>query len=84
MLKNEMSVDIAKELIRDLAKGEAIKIYGQRTLLVEALELALRNRLTIYDSLFIVLAKKLGTELVTADKKQAEVAKLEGVKTIVV
>ena len=62
--------------------AEAIKMFDQRTLIPEALELAVRNKVTLYDALFIVLAKKLKIALITSDERRAEIAEKEGVNAI--
>ena len=62
----------------------AVKLLDQKEYLAEALEIAVRNKITIYDALFIALAKNLNTELITSDTRQAKTAKREGVETIIV
>ena len=47
----------------------------------KALRIAARNRVTVYDSLFIALAKDLGAVLATLGRKQADAANREGVGT---
>ena len=39
-----------------------------------ALEISVKEKLPIYDSLYIALAESKGSELVTGDRKQFEVA----------
>jgi Predicted nucleic acid-binding protein, contains PIN domain len=56
-------------------------IINQGEYLIEAFKISNRNKITIYDSLFIALAKSMNLELVTSDKKQYEIAKNEGVNT---
>jgi len=53
-------------------------------LLDEAFSIAVRRKTTIYDSIFIALAKRKGFPLLTSDKKQAEAAEEEGVQTTLV
>lgn len=84
VLRNEISYNIAQAIIRDLAEEKAIPLISQDKLLVQALALAVNEKITVYDALFIVAAKELGAELVTSDKKQMEVAVRSGVKTILV
>jgi len=84
ILMEEMKEDIATKILYDLLKGEAIIIVNQDEYLIEAFKIANRNKITIYDSLFIALAKSKNLELVTSDKKQYEIAKNEGVNAILV
>jgi predicted nucleic acid-binding protein len=48
-------------------------------LLLEALEIAVRQRITVYDAIFVALAVRLKCPLITADVKQAGAAQAEGV-----
>ena len=84
ILIGEMNEDIAIKILSDLLKGEAIIIVNQDEYLIEAFKIANRNKITIYDSLFIALAKSKNRELVTSDKKQYEIAKNEGVNSLFV
>ncbi|MDJ0271435.1 MAG: type II toxin-antitoxin system VapC family toxin [Candidatus Caldarchaeum sp.] len=56
-----------------------VKTFNQEDILMESFELAYKEKLTIYDSLFIVLARKLKLPLATKDRRQHEVALLAGV-----
>jgi predicted nucleic acid-binding protein len=44
-----------------------------------ALRLAVRYELAVYDSLYLVLAQELNCSLITADKKQGDIAEQVGV-----
>jgi len=79
ILIGEMNEDLAIKILYDLLKSEAIIIVNQDDYLMEAFKIANRNKITIYDSLFITLAKSMNLELVTSDKKQYEIAKDEEV-----
>jgi len=79
ILIGEMNEDLAIKILYDLLKCEAIIIVNQDEYLIEAFKISNRNKITIYDSLFIALAKSKNLELVTSDKKQYEIAKNEGV-----
>lgn len=83
-LNGEVEAQDAEELLRDLTKAEAIKIESQNPYMLGAFKIAVKNKITIYDSLFIELARNKGAELVTSDSKQAEIAMKEGVKTKIV
>ncbi len=71
-----------------IKQGEALRLYQALLRLIEtkviilepetsytqaALQIALRHGITLYDSLYVAQALKLG-ELLTSDKKQAEIA----------
>ncbi|BCU67689.1 toxin VapC [Sulfolobales archaeon HS-7] len=78
--KGEMKEDLAIKILSDLIKHEAISVVNQDDYLIEAFKIAARNKITIYDSLFIALAKLRELELITSDKGQYEVALKEGIK----
>lgn len=59
-----------------------IETDSQEKIIDKAAELALNTGLTIYDSLYIVLAKERGLPLLTGDKQQAKIAERKGVKVI--
>ena len=85
------------KLLRDIDESKALTILGdllslrrtalriepQDMYLVQALEIALKNDATIYDSLFIAQALAKKAILVTLDKKQAEIADKWGVRSII-
>jgi predicted nucleic acid-binding protein len=79
---NEMSFEIAARIIRDVVEGKPFPVEPQEPYLVEAFEMALRNDVTVYDALFVAMAKRKGLELVTCDEKQAKAARGEGVKAV--
>lgn len=83
-LSGEIRVEDAEKILADLYCSNAIKLENQSKHVVNAFKIAVKNRITVYDALFIELSKRLKTELVTSDSKQAEVAKREGVKAVVV
>ncbi len=68
-------------LLERIAKEEAVKraellaalvgssdVYSSRDFIVKALEIALECGITVYDALFLALAMKLRTKLVTTDE----------------
>ncbi len=61
-----------------------LRLVDERELIPQAFELAMRTNLTIYDSLYVVLAKREGFPLVTSDELQGSVANNEGVGVILV
>ena len=83
-LNKEVELGDAEEILRDLIKSETIKIKNQDDYLLAALKLAVENKITIYDSLYIELAKNINAELVTSDHTQAKVARKEGIETKIV
>ncbi len=82
VLKNEMEAEIAIEIISDIIREKPMIIEDETKYLAEALKYSIENKITIYDALFIILAKNKNLELVTADKKQAKTADKTGIKTI--
>ncbi|MCD6244794.1 MAG: type II toxin-antitoxin system VapC family toxin [Candidatus Korarchaeota archaeon] len=81
VLREEMAEEDAIRIILDLASGDIIRIEDQGKYLEEAFDIAVKKRITIYDALFISLAKSRKLELVTCDRRQGRVAEEEGVKT---
>ena len=81
VLREEMAEEDAIRIILDLASGDIIRIEDQGRYLEEAFDIAVKKRITIYDALFISLAKSRKLELVTCDRRQGRVAEEEGVKT---
>ncbi len=61
-----------------------LKLVDERELIPQAFELAMKTYLTIYDSLYVVLAKREGLPLATSDELQGKVASREGVEVILV
>jgi len=56
-----------------LLKVGVIVLESESDYIEEALRIALREGVTLYDSLYLAQTRKLG-ELLTSDEKQAEVA----------
>ncbi|MBO3840785.1 MAG: type II toxin-antitoxin system VapC family toxin [Thermoproteota archaeon] len=71
-------------LIEAFLNSGILRVYPQNTLLKEALELSARLDMTVYDSLYVILAKKLNVDLITSDKLQAEKAITVGIRTLLV
>ncbi|WP_394295116.1 type II toxin-antitoxin system VapC family toxin [Thermococcus kodakarensis] len=65
-----------------LVREEVIILESSGKYLGEALEIAMRYDIPIYDSLFIAQAKSLRAKLATSDKRQAEVAKVLGLEAV--
>ncbi|MBI2127409.1 MAG: type II toxin-antitoxin system VapC family toxin [Thaumarchaeota archaeon] len=67
---------IAPRIYHQLLSQKIISYHRQDTsILKEAFELGLQNELSMYDAVYIVLARSLGAELVTSDRRQAAVAR---------
>ena len=56
--------------------------HPQDDIMDKALEIALRRRITVYNALYISLAKITDSTLVTLDEEQAKVAIVKGVKYV--
>jgi predicted nucleic acid-binding protein len=80
VLRGEMKEEVAINILSDLIKREAMLFVKQDDYLIEGFKIANRNKITVYDSLFIALAKLNNFELVTSDKKQYEIAAKEGLE----
>ena len=68
---------VAKELMRLVDTG-VIVLEDERSYLEKAMEVSLRTGIAVYDALYIAQALQYG-ELLTADRKQADVARLMGI-----
>ena len=76
-LKSEVNFEIAKEIINHLPR--TVRIVPQKEHFSKALEIAIKNKASIYDALFIALSVNTDTPLLTSDEKQAETSKEYGV-----
>ena len=65
--------------LKILLKTKVIIIEPESDYLNEALQLALKHGITLYDSLYLVQAEKHG-EILTSDKKQAGIAERLGIR----
>jgi len=84
VLRGEMSFELALKIVKDLVEGRPLPLEPQEGYLAEAFEISVKSKITIYDALFITLAKKRNLELVTSDEKQADAARKHNVKVTVV
>jgi len=80
ILQGEMSYEIALKIVRDLVVNRVIPLESEDKYVEKAIEIGVKSKITVYDALFIALAKELSLELITSDKKQAEAAIGNGVK----
>ncbi len=79
-----MSFELALKIVRDLVEGKPFPLEPQEGYLAEAFEISVKSKITIYDALFIALAKKRNLELVTSDENQADAARKLNVKVTIV
>jgi len=63
------------EALRTVIGHNVRTVEDQEVLLRESYEFARKHGFAIYDTLYVVLAKKLGAKLLTKDAKQAQLAK---------
>jgi len=82
ILRRELSKREAYKVAKGFLDNIMVKTFNQNMLLEEAVKISLKYLITIYDSLYISLAKRLSSELITSDEKQREAALKEGVKVI--
>jgi len=74
--------DYASKVLASFLKSELVKRVDQERFLREAFAIAVRGKITVYDSLFIALARETGMPLLTSDAKQARAAEKENAKAI--
>lgn len=82
VLKEEMPVNIATQILSDLLSGNAIATLDEKKYLMKALNIAIQHKVTIYDALFIVATLENNLELITSDEKQKNVAEKLGIKVV--
>jgi predicted nucleic acid-binding protein len=85
VMRKEISLEEAKSMFEAVKEilNKAVIIENEMDYIDEAFEISIRRNITVYDSLYIALAKKKKLELLTADEIQAQVASLEEVRAIV-
>lgn len=85
VMRKEISLEEAKDMFEAMKEilNKAVIIENEMDYIDEAFEISIRRNITVYDSLYIALAKKKKLELLTADEIQAQVASLEEVRAIV-
>ncbi len=69
----------AYKILNRIISEEIIRIEGQEKYMDKAMHIAIENMITVYDSLYIAQALEYG-ELLTSDKRQAEIAEKLGIK----
>jgi predicted nucleic acid-binding protein len=80
-LNGEIDRQVAIQLISKLSM--MVKLVDHGDLLVDSYQIAVNNRITVYDALFIAAALWSSEDLVTCDVRQATVARAMGVKVTV-
>jgi predicted nucleic acid-binding protein len=85
VMRKEISLEDAKSMFEAMKEilNKAVIIENEMDYIDEAFEISIRRNITVYDSLYIALAKKKKLGLLTADGMQAQVASLEEVRAIV-
>ena len=80
-----VSLEEAKIILQALKEvmEKAVKIEGELNYVDEAVKIAFSRNITIYDSLYIAMAKMKGLNLLTMDETQANVAATENIVAII-
>jgi predicted nucleic acid-binding protein len=69
--RRELEDTEGRQLVMDLAQV-AVETVATRSLLEDALALALTARITVYDAMYLTLAVRLETEVITGDDRFAD------------
>jgi len=79
-----VSLEEAKIMLKALKEilDRAVKVEGELAYIDEAAEITFNRDISIYDSLYIAVAKEKGLKLLTADQNQASAAASENIATI--
>jgi len=85
LIQREISFEDAKSMFEAMKEilSKAVVIENEMNYIDEAFEISIKRNITIYDSLYIALAKKKKLELLTSDEIQAQTASLEGVHAMI-
>lgn len=82
IMRGEVEGEMASRVVEELMRWEILRLADQRELIEEAFKIALRRKITLYDSLFIALARAMDIPLLTSDERQAKAASEEGVEVM--
>ena len=74
-------VEIMLKVLKKITE-KSVKIVDDLEYMDEAIKITFNQNITIYDSIYIAIAKKNGLKLLTADESQATAAKAENVEVI--
>ena len=69
------------EILNKMIKDKLLTLENEKEYYNEAIKIALKHKITVYDALYIAQAKKYNTTLVTSDKAQATIARRIKLKT---
>jgi predicted nucleic acid-binding protein len=83
--KGAFSIEESKTILNALKEivEKVVKIEGEHEYIDEAIKIAFNRDITIYDSLYIAMAKVKGLNLLTIDETQANAAEAENIATII-
>ncbi len=70
LISREAALEIAGEVLQLF---KTLEVHSYWEVLPDALEIALEKGVTVYDSAYVALAKKLGAALLTLDRQIAQV-----------
>jgi len=84
VVRNEMGLEEVQKIMKAIVEAKLIPLEPFESYVIDALRIAVEHKVAVYDALFIAFALKRGLELVTADERQAEVAKALGVRVVLV
>ena len=73
--------EVKYRALENLAEKVLI-IVNQREVMDEAFEIAINNAITVYDALYVALAKMRGIPLVTSDNRQASIAEKLNIRVV--
>lgn len=80
--RRELDEASAKQIVRDFARFPLV-IHGAAHWSSEALEIAMRHSLTVYDSIYLAIAAGEGCRMVTADRRLYESCRSGGLSPLV-
>ena len=81
-LRGELNKDDAYTIFKGFIDNLMVKVLNQEEYIDDAFKLSLKYNLTIYDSLYIAVAKKMKLELITSDKNQRDISRKENIKVV--
>lgn len=81
-MSGQFDADSAKEVLVEFQR--IAKLLDQRVYMNNAFEIAVEHNITIYDSLFIAAAFIEKCELITSDRKQADISEKYGIRALIV
>ena len=82
VLRKGLEGDEAYRIFKGFIENLMVKVSDQDIVFDDAFKISLKHNITIYDSLYIALAKKMNSQLITSDRIQRDVATKEKIKVI--